>query len=736
MAQEVRQPELAFDLINLLPTAFLTINAHGYITFSNRAFERLTGLETAHILGQPAPTVIQEIAGGSWQDFSAKVKAKGKPEASVLVNAAEGPLMLDVIAYWLDAGHGEGCCLLELHKVDPRQKEKLLTLIFNGTNNYMCLVSVEGPRQFKIVSVNDAYLEINQKMGITASREAIEGKWLDEYLRQDPQQPEHEVNFIIDTYQEAVEKKESVHFEERTTFPNGEMIFSDSCATPLIGSNGAVKYLLYITHDITARKQAEGKLKKMLVELKVSERRARMADFAVENSPDAITLFDLDLCYKKVNEAACRMSGYTRDEMLNMRVADLNTELHKMDRSDARSKLLAGQWITVVANHRRKDGSTFPLESNIALFEFEKEKYYVTFSRDITERLAREKALQEALGEVQTLKQQLEQENIYLREEIHLNHNFNEIISNSKKFRQVLKLIEQVASTDTTVLLLGETGTGKELLARAVHNISTRNARSLVKVNCAALPANLIESELFGHEKGAFTGATSARAGRFELANKGSIFLDEIGELPLELQSKLLRVLQEGEFERLGGTKTIKVDVRVIAATNRDLEKEVEKGNFRADLFFRLNVFPVDIPPLRERKEDIEWLVQYFAQRYSKKMGRHIDTIPRKTLDKLLNYHWPGNIRELENVIERAVVLSSGTKLEIGNWFVHPATPKKQTGPEAFQTLEAYEKAYITRVLAHTGWRVSGPRGAAMILGMNDRTLQSRMKKLGISRPV
>lgn len=349
---------------------------------------------------------------------------------------------------------------------------------------------------------------------------------------------------------------------------------------------------------------------------------------------------------------------------------------------------------------------------------------------EIERKVANQK-LVAAVEEVESLKDRLEAENIYLQEEIKFEHNFHEIITQSERFRSVLSSSEQVAATDATVLILGESGTGKELLARAIHNISKRSSRPLVKVNCAVLPANLIESELFGHEKGAFTGAIAKKIGRFELADGGTLFLDEIGELPLELQAKILRALQEGEFDRLGSTNTTKVDVRVIAATNRDLQKEVDEGNFRADLFYRLNVFPIFSMPLRERREDIPLLTKHFVARFSAKIGKKVVSIPKRVINSLQGYHWPGNIRELENVIERSVILSNGRTLELGDWI-----PKTGSAPftSDFDTLEEFERKYIISVLQKTSWRVSGDKGAAKILGMKPTTLESRMKRLRIKR--
>ena len=313
-------------------------------------------------------------------------------------------------------------------------------------------------------------------------------------------------------------------------------------------------------------------------------------------------------------------------------------------------------------------------------------------------------------------------------------HNFEEIVGTSAALTAVLKQVEVVAPTESTVLILGETGTGKELIARAIHTASSRSRRPFVKLNCAAIPTGLLESELFGHEKGAFTGAIAQRIGRFELADGGTIFLDEVGDIPLELQTKLLRVLQEREFERLGSTRTLRTDARLIAATNRELQKMVEQRRFREDLFYRLNVFPIYVPALRERSEDIPLLVNHFAQRFARRMNRTIETIPAETMAALTRYPWPGNIRELQNLIERAVILSHGPVLQIPLQDLDNCTaPRRDNGKD--QTLEAAERAHILAILKETRWVLAGPRGAAARLGINRSTLQFRLKKLGIVRP-
>nr|WP_275942845.1 sigma 54-interacting transcriptional regulator [Desulfosediminicola flagellatus] len=335
-----------------------------------------------------------------------------------------------------------------------------------------------------------------------------------------------------------------------------------------------------------------------------------------------------------------------------------------------------------------------------------------------------------ALEEIKKLKDQLEAERAYLLEEIKLEFNYDNIIGQSNEIKYVFYKIEQIAATDTTVLIQGETGTGKELVARAIHDLSERRDRTMVKMNCAALPANLIESELFGHERGAFTGANTRRIGRFELANGTTLFLDEIGELPLELQPKLLQVIENGRFERLGSSQTQSVDVRIIAATNRNLEKEVEKGRFREDLWYRLNIFPITMPPLRDRLDDIPLLVKYFVRKISKRLGKDIETIPSNVMTSLQNYSWPGNIRELENVLERAVINSSGPKLNMFDELKH-VSPYE---PDKLQTLAAVERDYITRVLEKTQWKVSGKNSAAEILGIERSTLRARMRKLNIRK--
>ena len=374
--------------------------------------------------------------------------------------------------------------------------------------------------------------------------------------------------------------------------------------------------------------------------------------------------------------------------------------------------------------------------SNVILRDaHEKINGILSVGADMTERLEAESARDLAIQELEAFKNRLEDENIYLKEELQSRTGFTEIVGESNSLLYVLSRVQQVAETDATVLVQGETGVGKELISRTIHEASPRAKMPLVKVNCAALPANLVESELFGHVSGAFTGADQLRKGRFELADGGTILLDEISELSLETQAKLLRVLQESQFERVGGSETLTVDVRFIAITNRILKDEIAAGRFRADLFYRLNVYPITVPPLRNRKDDIPLLIQYFVPRIASRMGKTVDKIPPYVMDQLTSYEWPGNVRELKNVLERAIITSQDRILNLPERIGSDASQPTEVNPSnGFSTLEAIERRHIMRVLEATGWLISGPKGAAQVLGLNPSTLRSRLKKLAIQR--
>ena len=526
------------------------------------------------------------------------------------------------------------------------------------------------------------------------------------------------------------------------------------CGVPLLdSSNTVVGHLailserpmwdgprgLAILRIFAARARAE--LERLRTEdaLRVSEQRlARVLDSAI----DAIVTFDTNRRIVLFNEAsekvfrcsAAEAIGHPLDRFLgeNLRKS-IDDAISPAGGLEARPFLWAPDGVSA----RRADGTEFTIEATISRVETQTGMLFTLILRDIEQRLRAEEELRQ-LG--------LQKE--YLLEEIKEVHNFEEIVGQSRALAEVIEKVKLVASTDSSVLILGETGTGKELVARAVHSNSERRNRPLVKVNCAALPGGLIESELFGHEKGAFTGATDRRVGRFELAHGGTIFLDEIGDMPPDLQVKLLRVLQEHAFERLGGSDVIKVDVRVIAATNRDLLRSIAEGAFRQDLYYRLNVFPVHLPPLRERCEDIPPLVHYFVRRFSLKIGRKITRIQRETMERLVGYDWPGNVRELENVIERAVILSRGIELEVAPGVLpeqdaiapklaaasRSAHQEQRAGVPSPQSIKQVERDHILQVLMRTNWRIEGTEGAAALLNLNPSTLRSRMKKLGVQR--
>ncbi|MEI9812010.1 MAG: sigma 54-interacting transcriptional regulator [Acidobacteriota bacterium] len=467
--------------------------------------------------------------------------------------------------------------------------------------------------------------------------------------------------------------------------------------------------------DVTERNRAERARKE------TEERLEGMFRSAM----DAIIVIDENRRMVSFNPAAEKVFGCAASEAVGQVIDQCLSEQFgmilqaAMDRPEDES---AHVWLPEGVRATRKNGERFPVEATVSRTDISNARLFTIILRDVNER---ERAAE--------MLDQLQRENIYLQEEIR--SEFEEIVGASPVMEQVFRNIEMVAQTDSTVLLLGETGTGKELLARAIHNRSRRKQSVMIKVNCAALPANLVESELFGHERGAFTGAVALKKGRFELAHRGTLFLDEVGELPLETQTKLLRVLQEQEFERVGGHQTHKVDVRVVAATNRSLDDEVRRGAFRSDLFYRLNVFPVEVPPLRHRRDDIPLLANYFARKFSQRMGKRIDSIHRGFHDQLLSYEWPGNVRELANLMERAVIFCQNDTLQAKHLStIRVAAPKATAaaGPEPLPTMEEAERRLIKRALEQTDGVLAGPNGAAAILGVNRSTLWSRMRKLGI----
>jgi len=487
----------------------------------------------------------------------------------------------------------------------------------------------------------------------------------------------------------------------------------DIMLSPMETAEGRV--VISVIRDISDRKKAQEAIRR-------SEAQFRAL---FEFSPDAIIASDREGRITEVNARVESMFGYQRGELAGQSIDILVPERFRHTHPARRKEYASAARVRPMGAGlelygRRKDGSEFPADIMLGPVETAEGRVVLSVIRDLTEKREAEEALRRS-----------ELQKRYLEEELNTEARFEEIIGESVGLKRVLKLVETVSATDVTVLILGETGTGKEVIARAIHQLSPRNEHVMVKLNCAAIPAGLLESELFGHERGAFTGAIDRKIGRLELAHEGTLFLDEIGDLPLELQPKILRALQEKEFERLGSNKPIPVNVRLVAATNRDLAKMVSEGQFRSDLYYRLRVFPILLPPLRERREDIPLLVRYFVDRHARKLYKKIESIPEETMRALTRWDWPGNIRELENFIERAVILTKGPVLRppLGELEM-----PEETKPVQDSSLETSEREHILRVLRETKGKIGGSDGAAARLGLIRTTLNSKMKKLGIER--
>ncbi len=468
-----------------------------------------------------------------------------------------------------------------------------------------------------------------------------------------------------------------------------------------------------------------------------------LAEFTIEHAGDAIIFHDCQGVILNANHAACRLLNYSEHELIGLTIQDINPDSNQETWQTFWQELKHAKTLTFEARHRARGGTVIPTDITVNYLEFDAREYAVGFLRDITSRKKIEEEKAAAFEEINRLREQLELENEYLHEEVRELQPFGNIIGKSLPLQHILKQIEMVSPTDANVLIAGESGTGKELIVHEIHKRSPRASRPLIRVNCASIPRELYESEFFGHVKGAFSGAFKDRAGRFALANGGTLFLDEVGEIPLDLQSKLLRVLQEGTFERVGDEKTIQSDVRVIGATNRHLKQEVDNGTFREDLYYRLNVFPIVVPSLRERKEDIPALAGHFLKLAQKKFNRTGSALSKANIIALENYSWPGNIRELQNVIERAVIIAPAHRLV----FDLPKNPKSRnvvpqnptvhaSGPVlTFDEVKQFERQNILNALNSANWKIFGKNGAAELLGIPPTTLTTRIQRMGLKKP-
>jgi formate hydrogenlyase transcriptional activator len=634
-----------------------------------------------------------------------------------------------------------------------RQGESRLRAAFSQSYSYLVLLEPNGT----IIEANRAALDA---AGATDASQLVGRKFWEPWWSPLPEQ--------VATLQKVIAKVaagQSVRDECYFCLPDGTRRVGDRTLSPVFDEHGNVTMIVATGLDITelhrqnerlelllnltTRITSSLDLREVLRAVAANIREVIHADAVLVSLPDATSgkfrVFAVDFPHGKGvarEELLVTQSAAAKKAMDTLKPVVIDAQ-QRYDLVSEVSEILAAEGIRTMCiipliNHGRALGILLISRTTEVPFMPEDVGFLSRASGQIA--IAVENAL--AYREISELKEQLAQEKLYLQDEIRSEMNFEQIIGNSLSLRKVLKRVETVAPTDSTVLIYGETGTGKELIARAIHDLSSRRPKAFVKLNCAAIPTGLLESELFGHERGAFTGAIAQRIGRFEVANGGTIFLDEIGEVPLELQTKLLRVLQEREFERLGSSRTLRTDARLIAATNRDLEAMVGEQKFRSDLFFRLNVFPILVPPLRERQSDIPLLVRHFAQQFAKRMNKAIDTIPSATIDALCRYHWPGNIRELQNVIERGVITSTGPILRVDVADLKISKPPLTEKPSSSgstsgalrEVLEETERQQILKALKQSNWVVAGPNGAAAKLGMNRSTLQLRMNKLGISR--
>jgi len=570
----------------------------------------------------------------------------------------------------------------------------------------------------------------------------LDGKWISDYEYEIPGTP----------CEAVIKEAKTVHIAENVAqlFPNDPDLSTFGAVSylgmPLLDVDGTVLGHLAIldTAPLPADSRvmsffrifatrAAAEHRRLRAEAELREREAKL-ERLIGSAMDAILELDQDFNITLVNGAASDVFTSSREELLRKNFRDLLPEQSRRSFREIIEQLNSSGgarphiWIPAGLEAIRSDGQVFPVEATVSISTEHRRHFYTIILRNVNER-------QEATRQIQQLNEQTE----YLKAELRAAQNFEDIIGSSEVMARLLNDVDRVAITDASVLILGETGTGKELIAAAIHKASRRAGKPLIRVNCAALPASLIESELFGHEKGAFTGATAKRNGRFYLANGGTIFLDEVGELPLELQAKLLRVLQEREFEPVGSSQTIKVDVRVIAATNRDLEKSVAAGQFREDLYYRLNVFPLTVPPLRDRREDIGQLANAFLKRASRKFGRTIEPFSAKAIGRLMSYNWPGNIRELQNVIERSVIVAEDRRANLERALSPlPSVPPSLLPTEKVLTvreLEELERRNLLAALQASKWKVSGDDGAAKLLGMKSSTLNSRISALKLKKP-
>ncbi|RIA08498.1 PAS domain S-box-containing protein [Flavobacteriaceae bacterium MAR_2010_72] len=716
--------EFSEKLILSLRPGLVVMNIQGEITDVNPSFCKITRFTKEELIGTRAPfpfwppesyeaiqLCLQKTLQGELGNFEFLFMRKdGERFPASLATSSIKNNQGEITAFFVTIDD-----ITEQKNAEERlvNSEKYLDNIINNIGDPLFVKD----DQSRLLLVNDAFCNI-----FNLKKEDIIGKTLAEDVPPD----EREIFLHIDN-QVLATGIENVN-EETLTVAGLKTRYISTKKTRFLDEDGN-KFLIGVIRDVTERKKAEDKIRESELNLRQSQIVANIGSYA----------FDFKTMTWTSSEVMEKILGI--DEFYERTIESWIRLIHPDDR-----ELMLDYFENNVLKHHKKfdkeyrivrpsNDKTYWLHclGELVFDDSGTPTKMIGTTQDITERKKAEIELKLAYAELEQLRGQLEYENIYLRNEIDLVFNYEEMVYGSEVFSHILTDVEKVAATNATVLLLGESGTGKELLARAIHNISSRANKPLIKVNCAAIPRELIESELFGHVKGAFTGAISDKVGKVELADKGTLFLDEIGELPLEMQPKLLRFLQEGEIEKVGSSKSLKVDVRIIAATNRKLKEEVKLKRFREDLYFRLNVFPIEVPPLRQRSEDIPLLIEHFANKFSKAYGKEVTYISDKAMQEMLQYRWPGNIRELENLIERAVILSNNKYLVLPD-FDTTSKHKERLISSAHITLDDVQRAHITKILEKCNWKIEGETGASVLLNIKPSTLRDRMKKLGIKK--
>ena len=701
------------NLYDYSPAGYFTINSDGEICELNFNAAKMLNKERSKLINKNFKLFITSETRSIFIDFLNRVSdTKTNQNCEVRLTINEKPSAFV---------HIEGILL-------ENEKKYLLTVIDISKRKQAERELKESEERIRIFTENvpDFLLQIDSTGKINYINKTLEGLTQKDVIGSSVYSwiPEEFFEEFKGKVEKVFRSGSSEIIEYQGDGLKGEPIWFES----KIGSfekSGIITQVIIVSRDITERKKSEEELKRTNLLLEEMSRLAKVGGWEV--NLDTMKPYFTSETYK-IHELPegepPEIDGgmkYYAPEARDLILESFTNAIEKNIPYNIEVPFITAKgnniWVKTKGRAHMENGKALKLYGTI---------------QDVTVRKEAQLQLEATLHELTELKQKIEAENIYLKEELKLEGSFNEIIGSNKSLVKILKQVEQVAKTDTTVLILGETGTGKELIAKAIHNASDRKNKPLIKVNCSALPTELIESELFGHEKSAFTGALNRKIGRFELANGGTIFLDEIGDLPIGLQSRLLRVLQESEFERIGGEKTIRVDVRVITATNRNLDKQILENKFRQDLYYRLNVFPIACPPLRDRVDDIPSLVHHFVNKYNHKVNNKIKTVNQKTIERLMHYNWPGNIRELEHVIERAIILNQGGQLRLGKWFMDSNLDTIVS--DDLKTLETVERDYIIKVLEKTNWKIRGKNGAAEILGMQPTTLESRMKKRNIRR--